>query len=224
MKIREVGLLTHQMKAMKQFYGTSMELKLEDENTSSVSFRVGDSILCLQEASGQENPFYHVALTIPTNKLADAKKWLHDRNVPLLSKDDKDEFYFPYWDATAIYFYDPSGNLMEFIAHHSLDNAVEETFDSGQLLCISEIGLPVDDVPDTINKMNGQYHLVPFAGDGKQFAPIGDAEGMFIVIDKAMPWFPDGRKPGVFATEVKVETGINGSDQFQNGLYSIVSN
>jgi catechol 2,3-dioxygenase-like lactoylglutathione lyase family enzyme len=224
MQIKEVKLFTDQMDAMKQFYGTLLELELLKENTAAVSFRTGDSILSFQQAPGQEKPFYHVAFTIPTNQLAAAKKWVQDRNISLLSKDDKDEFYFPYWDATAFYFYDPSGNLMEFIAHHSLDNAVEETFDSGQLLCISEIGLPVDDVPDIISKMNGQYQLEPFAGDGKRFAPIGNAEGMFIVIDKEMPWFPDGRKPGVFATEVKVETGRTGSISLQNDLYSIESN
>jgi catechol 2,3-dioxygenase-like lactoylglutathione lyase family enzyme len=223
MQIKEVGLLTDHMEAMEKFYGTLLELELLKENTSSISLRTGNSILSFQQAPGQDKPFYHVAFTIPTNQLAAAKKWVQDRNIHLLSKDDKDEFYFPYWDATAFYFYDPSGNLMEFIAHHSLDNAVDEAFDSGQLLCISEIGLPVDDVPDTINTMNGQYQLEPFAGDGKQFAPIGDAEGMFIVIDKEMPWFPDGRTPGVFATEVKVETGRTGSISLQNGLYSIES-
>ncbi|MDM5280244.1 VOC family protein [Paenibacillus silvae] len=224
MRIKEVNLFTDQIEAMKEFYGTLLELALLEESTSSVSFRAGDSILGLQEASGQEKPFYHVAFTIPTNKLAEAKKWIQARNISLLCKDDKDDFYFPYWDATACYFYDPSGNLMELIAHHSLENAVEDAFDSRQLLCISEIGLPVDDVPDTISQMKGQYHLEPFAGDGKQFAPIGDAEGMFIVIDKEKKaWFPDGRMPGVFATEVKVATGQTGSISLQNGLYSIVS-
>ncbi|MDK8193510.1 VOC family protein [Paenibacillus sp. UMB7766-LJ446] len=224
MQIKEVGLLTDQMEAMKQFYGTLLELELLKENTTVVSFRTGGSILSFQQAPEQDKPFYHVAFTIPTNQLAAAKNWVQDRNISLLSKDDKDEFYFPYWDATAFYFYDPSGNLMEFIAHHSLDNAVEETFDSRQLLCISEIGLPVDDVPNTISTMNGQYQLEPFAGDGKQFAPIGDAEGMFIVIDKELPWFPDGRMPGVFATEVKVETGRTGGMRIQNDVYSIISN
>lgn len=224
MQIKEVGLLTDQMEAMKKFYGTLLELELLKENTTVVSFRTGGSILSFQQSPGQDKPFYHMAFTIPTNQLAAAKKWVQDRNISLLSKDDKDEFYFPYWDATAFYFYDPSGNLMEFIAHHSFDNTVDEAFDSGQLLCISEIGLPVDDVPDTINTMNGHYHLEPFAGDGKQFAPIGDAEGMFIVIDKEMPWFPDGRMPGVFATEVKVATGRTGSVSLQNGLYSVDSN
>ncbi|MDT9723312.1 VOC family protein [Paenibacillus sp. ClWae2A] len=223
MKIREVGLLTHQIEAIKDFYGKLLELELVEDGTTFVSFRAGNSVLSFKKAPEQEKPYYHVAFTIPTNKLADAKRWAQDRNIPLLSIDGEDEFYFPYWDATAIYFYDPSGNLMEFIAHHSLDNAVNEAFEAKHLLCISEIGLPVDDVPDTISKMNGLYHLEPFAGDGKQFSPIGDAEGMFIVIDKEMPWFPDGRKPGVFATEAKVETGRTGNISLQNGLYSIDS-
>ncbi|RPK22199.1 hypothetical protein [Paenibacillus xylanexedens] len=46
---------------------------------------------------------------------------------------------------------------------------------------------------------------------------------MFIVIDKQKPWFPDGRMPGVFATEVKVETGLPGSLRIQDDMYSIES-
>lgn len=60
---------------------------------------------------------------------------------------------------------------MEFIAHHSLDNGVDEAFEAKHLLCISEIGLPVDDVPETMNTLNEHYQLEPFAGDGKQFSP-----------------------------------------------------
>lgn len=112
---------------------------------------------------------------------------------------------------------------MEFIAHHSLDNAVDEAFEAKHLLCISEIGLPVDDVPETMSTLNRHYQLEPFAGDGKQFSPTGDAEGLFIVFDKQMPWFPDGRMPGVFATEVKVETGQPGSLRIQDDMYSIES-
>ncbi|PQP84732.1 hypothetical protein C0Q44_09445 [Paenibacillus sp. PCH8] len=223
MKIREVGLLTYEMEALKEFYGTILGMDLVEESKISVSFCAGESILSFKKAPEQEKPFYHVAFTIPTNKLAEAKKWSQDRNIPLLSKDGQDEFYFPYWNATAIYFYDPSGNLMEFIAHHSIDNAVDEAFHVKHLLCISEIGLPVDDVPETMSILNKHYQLEPFAGDGKQFSPTGDAEGMFIVIDRQMPWFPDGRMPGVFATEVTVETVKTGSLRIQDGLYSLVS-
>lgn len=223
MKIREVGLLTHQVEAIKEFYGTLLELDLVEDNATSVTFRAGNSVLSFKKAPEQEKPYYHVAFTIPTNTLADAKRWAQDRNIPLLSKDGQDEFYFPYWDATAFYFYDPSGNLMEFIAHHSLDNAVDEAFEAKHLLCISEIGLPVDDVPEMMNTLNKHYQLEPFAGDGKQFSPTGDAEGMFIVIDKQKPWFPDGRMPGVFATEVKVETRQPGSLRIQDDMYSIES-
>jgi catechol 2,3-dioxygenase-like lactoylglutathione lyase family enzyme len=223
LKIREVGLLTHQIEAIKEFYGKLLEFELVENGTTFVSFHAGDSILSFKKAPEQEKPYYHVALTIPTNKLADAKRWAKDRNISLLSKDGQDEFYFPYWNATAFYFYDPCGNLMEFIAHHSLDNAVDEAFEVKHLLCISEIGLPVDDVPKTISKLNGHYQLEPFAGDRKKFSPTGDAKGMFIVIDKQMPWFPDGRMPGLFATEVKVETAQNGSLRIQDGLYSIES-
>ena len=95
MIIREVGLLTHQVEAIKEFYGTLLELELVEDNATCVSFRAGNSVLSFKKAAEQEKPYYHVAFTIPTNKLADAKRWAQDRNIPLLSKDGQDEYYSP---------------------------------------------------------------------------------------------------------------------------------
>lgn len=222
MRIRQIILHTRQFEAMKSFYGSLLGLETREDNPWNVSFRVGRSTLTLQESSPQENPYYHVAFTIPTNKFADAKQWLKERGITLFSKDGQDEFLFESWNATALYFYDPDENLIEFIAHHTLDNATDEAFGPKHLLWISEIGLPVDDVPEAVGKLAAAFQIDLWGGDGKQFAPLGDAKGLLILVDRRRPWFPDGRTPGVFDTKVSIEAMNSAAALFlQSGLYDV---
>jgi len=224
MKILEVLLYTHQFDAMKAFYRSLLELEILTDQPSRLSFRAGESVLAFRESTAKENPFYHVAFTIPTNKILEAKKWMSERGIPLFVKEGQDEFPFESWNATAFYFYDPDDNLIEFIAHHSLENAASEAFGAQHILRISEIGLPVDDVPEAARKLADAFQLRLWGGDGQQFAPLGDAEGVLIVVDKQRPWFPDGRIPDVFGTQVSIKGGESSGVWLQDELYELRRN
>ncbi|WP_025684845.1 VOC family protein [Paenibacillus maysiensis] len=223
MKITEVLLNTHRLDAMKAFYGSLLGLEVLEENASRLSFRAGESVLAFQEDSNMEDEFYHVAFAIPTNKFIEAKQWVIDRGISLISSTKEDEFLFESWNATALYFYDPDYNLIEFIAHHSLDNAVDEAFGPRALLRISEIGLPVDNVPEFCQTITEVFQLDSWGGAGPQFTPLGDAEGLLIVIDKQRPWFPDDRMPREYNTKVLIKGTYPASLSLQNGLYELKS-
>ncbi|WCM62866.1 VOC family protein [Paenibacillus polymyxa] len=224
MKLKEVLLGTHSFEAIKAFYGSLLDLQVVEESPSRLSFQVGESVLAFQESSHMENEFYHIAVTIPTNKFIEAKQWIIDRGISLISRPQEDEFFFENWNATALYFYDPDHNLVEFIAHHTLNNAVTEAFGPNSLLRISEIGLPVDDVPEVSRIITETFQLDSWGGAGQKFAPLGDVEGSFIVIDKQRLWFPDDRLPAVFNTSVLFEAPCSASLSLHNGLYKLRSN
>ncbi|MGG1618927.1 VOC family protein [Paenibacillus sp. NRS-1782] len=223
MKITEVLLNTHRFDAMKAFYGSLLGLEVMEETASRLSFGAGESVLALQENSLMENEFYHVAFAIPTNKFIEAKQWVIDRGISLISRTGEDEFLFESWNATALYFYDPDHNLIEFIAHHSLDNAVDEAFGPKHLLRISEIGLPVDNVPECCKTITAMFQIDSWGEAGQQFTPLGDAEGLLIVIDKQRPWFPDDRMPCGFNTKIVIKGAGSASLSLQNGLYELRS-
>ena len=224
MKIAEVVLHTQNIHSIKTFYGNLLGLAvLTDQHSSNLSFQAGASILSFSESSSTENSFYHVAFTIPTNMVEAAKVWLNQRGIPLFSKDGQDEFHIEPWNATALYFYDPDDNLIEFIAHHTLDNATTEAFGPSHLLRVSELGLPVHDVPETVEMLTTALQLNLWGGDGQQFAPLGDAEGALIVVDKQRPWFPDGRTAGIFDTNVRIKGSYSTSVLLENNLYRIRS-
>lgn len=205
MRIIEIVLQTNRLDEMKSFYGELLEFPVEKESAESFAVKAGDSKITFQEPSCDLDAFYHFAFMIPSNKLEEAKQWLQNKGIVLYSIDNQDQFFFSDWNATASYFYDPDGNLVEFIAHHSLNNPSEAPFRQNSILQISEIGLPVHNFTEDSKRICEASSQEIWKQQGEQFAAIGDVEGLFIVIDTNRPWFPDSRMPGVFPTQVKIQ-------------------
>lgn len=205
MRIKEIVLETNRLHEMKLFYSELLEFPILEESADSLSVQAGESKMTFQNSSAKLTAYYHFAFTIPDNKSDEAGRWLQHKGISLYSKDDQNQFYFEDWNATASYFYDPQGNLVEFIAHHSLNNSAELPFEQNSILHISEIGLPVHHVAESSKRICEAFSQEVWRGDGKQFAAIGDANGLFIVVDIKRPWFPDARMPHVSPTQVKIQ-------------------
>jgi catechol-2,3-dioxygenase len=148
---------------------------------------------------------YHVAFNVPRNKLPEAKRWLAQR-ATLLWKDGWDEFGFPSWDARAIYVHDPAGNLVELIARQALANEASTPFGTDSLLCISEVGFPVADVATSVAMLTSSLEVEPYDGQSAEFAPLGDEQGLLIVVKEGRPWFPSGIPAGTWPLTVTLRT------------------
>ena len=88
-----------------------------------VTVRVGETILEFREAAG--SPFYHVAFLVPGDRFDAALAWVRE-HVELLPDTETGEpvFDFTNWDAKAVYFHDPSGSIVELIAHRGFGSAL----------------------------------------------------------------------------------------------------
>lgn len=221
MKIIEVSLHTHQFETMKSFYSTQLGLSVLDDQKSGLSLRAGDSILSFQEANLTERPFYHIAFTIPTNKFTEARQWIRERGIPLFDKNGQDEFTFADWNATAFYFYDPDGHLIKFIAHHTFDNGVDESFGSKYLLRISEIGLPVDDVPDAAKKFEMLSILVYGVGTNRNLRQLATRKGCLLLLTSKDPGFRT-KESLLRLSKVSFRSGQSGSLRIQGDLYVLI--
>lgn len=144
MLIREITLHTNLLNELKNFYSDILELGLIHESQYSFTVKTLNSDITFLKSS-LENPFYHFAFNIPENQIKQAKEWALQR-FKLISLNGEDEFDFLSWNAHSIYFYDPAGNILEFIARHNLNNKSDTDFSGKSILNVSEIGLPVDDV------------------------------------------------------------------------------
>jgi catechol 2,3-dioxygenase-like lactoylglutathione lyase family enzyme len=125
--------------------------------------------------------------------VADLEPWKRRLDV-------SEEHDFSSWGgARAVYFRDPEQNLVELIAR---PHAQPE-------LTLAEVGLPVDDVGAVVEALAG-LGLEPYRDWDETFAPLGDDEGLLIVVRVGRDWFPVGVPAGaapIVATIAGVRPG-----------------
>ncbi|GAA0136188.1 hypothetical protein YSY43_30290 [Paenibacillus sp. YSY-4.3] len=215
MRIIELELRTACLSEMKEFYTDQLGLACVGEAEQSVTFMAGETRLTFVREERQGYlPSYHLAMNIPENRILEAKSWLMARGCSVLPaipipgagiQANENIAYFEGTDAHAFYFKDPSGNLIEFIARHRMGNTSEESFDSASILNISEIGLPLrGEVPEVIRCLETRLDVSPYFGDGRMFQMLGDDQGMFILGDLSIGWYPSMEIPEIHPIRVTV--------------------
>ena len=193
---------THCIDDMMKFYRETLELPAAQAG-NALKVTAGETVLEFTPAEAESRPYYHFAFNIPHNTLDAAIKWIQPR-VPLIKRADGSVvFHFPAWDAHAIYFLDPAGNIVEFIARHTLKNdaADAESFGPKDLLCASEIGVVAPDVTQAAEKLGAAAGVERYHGGDEQFAAMGDEHGLFIVVKTGRRWFSSDRHAEVFPAE-----------------------
>jgi catechol-2,3-dioxygenase len=195
MNILYLELSSVDLKAQRDFYANVLELPVTLDS-ANLTVKAGRTDLVFTQAPTEFNGAYHFAFNIPENQFDTAKKWISSR-VPLLRDESgQDEFESKSWNSDSVYFTDAAGNILEFIARHTLKDAVEEAFDSRQILNVSEIGLPSEDVLGLANELCTRLGLSIFMQEpNESFTPVGDDHGLFILPAKDRIWKPDSGVP-----------------------------
>lgn len=218
---RRVLLETPCLSDLADFYGHTLGLEVALQG-SRLRIQAGASQLEFEENSESEAA-YHFAFEIPRNRVQEARDWLAAR-VPILKHDGLDVFRFESWDAEAVYFVDPAGNVGEFIGRQSVSNSAEEPFCPESILAVSELGIPVPNVSAAAETIHQEIGWLPFRPPALDFAAIGDEFGLWIVVSEGRPWFPtESRTARAYPAEVELyasetvdfqvhQTRIHGSD------------
>lgn len=178
---------------IKAFYRDTLNLPIVDERADGLNIQAGGTCIDFRADDSGASPFYHVAFNIPENKLEPAIDWMSHRAPLLKNRQGNHIVYFDWLEAHSIYFYDPAGNLLEFIAHHSLKNEAGGAFNERDILYASEIGLVTEDVPGLGAEIESSIGLTNYAvkrglRSSDEFRPIGDPHGFFIVVKHKRPW------------------------------------
>lgn len=205
-RLARVKLQCHKMDELRRFYGKTLGLPTSDKD-NCYTIKTGPSELEFSPAAPSTEPFYHFAWNIPENQFAEAKKWLSQR-TPLLkdSQTGKDEVYFASWNAHAIYFRDPAGNIGEFIARHTLKNSATTRFSEQSLQCLSEIGMVTRDVKTISSDLSKKLDWPKTSGE---MSFVGDGMGYLIVAPTGRPWLPDRIQKAIAASvDVCVEAKL----------------
>jgi catechol-2,3-dioxygenase len=158
--------------------------------------QAGKTELLFKQAPSDFDGAYHFAFNIPENQFSAAKQWLTSRHSLLQDKSGQEEFKSKTWNSSSIYFLDAGGNVLEFIARHNLKNGVAEDFDSRQILNVSEIGLPAEDVIGFANELGTRLGLSVYRQEpNPTFTPVGDENGLLILPIQDRIWMPDSGVP-----------------------------
>jgi len=152
---------------------------------------------------------YHFAYDIPRNQVGEAHTWLARRTSPL-SRNGNEVFQFESWNAEAMYFVDPAGNIGEFIARKSVANDSSKPFGPESLLAVSELGIPVPDVSIAVAVLRSSIGWKSYREPAPDFAAVGRESGLLILAREGRPWFPtDAIAARAFTAEIEVESSEN---------------
>ena len=208
MKITRLELLIVNLPAQQDFYANLLELPVK-LTSLGLEVNAGDTDILFAQAAPDFDGAYHFAFNIPENQFRTAKDWISSR-VPLLRDENgKDEFESESWNSHSVYFKDAAGNVLEFIARHNLKNPMKDDFDSRQILQVSEIGLPSENVLAFADELCALLNLSVFKQQPNEiFTPIGDDHGLFILPIKDRVWIPNSGVPAkLLPVKVKGEAG-----------------
>lgn len=223
MFINYLELPTLDLRVQKDFYADNLELPVKLA-ASGLMIQAGKTGILFTQAASNFDGAYHFAFNIPENQFHASKEWISHR-VPLLRDESgADEFASESWNSHSVYFKDAAGNVLEFIAHHNLKNAVDGDFDSKQIFQVSEIGLPSEDVLGLANELCTQLNLTVFMQQPNEtFTPVGDDNGLLILPIKNRIWIPNSGVPAKLLP-VKVRGEANGKGWEVRGVpYQIIS-
>lgn len=207
MHIDSLTLFTTDLDVQHTFYTAILGLDVVARTPDSVTFQAGRTLLTFRR---HDDPggFYHFAFDIPRNQVAGAEAWLRQR-VALL-EDSAGTSRFPLsegWNSESLYFEDAAGNILEFIARHDLPNDHTAPFSSVGVLHVSELGIVVPDVPAAVLDLERRFGLLIFNEQSDTFVPVGDQNGLLIVVREGRGWFPTGRPAAHAPFEVTFNCG-----------------
>jgi len=201
MEITHAVLTTRKLEETADYYERVLALHTVRE-PGEVTVAVGSTMLVFQEDTDAAG-FTHLAFTVPTGSFAAARQWLEQRTRLLDLGGDVEFAGPPNWNSHSLYFDGPDGSILELIERRDLANAVDAEFGPEQLLCVSEVGVAVPDVLETVRQLE-PLGVLPYASPpGESFAPVGDVNGLLILVSPGRPWFPTQARPAELA-RVKV--------------------
>lgn len=192
-RIQALRLLTAcPLDEMARFYGRDLGLPVRSVSSESLVVGAGATeITFVHTAEPDLFPFYHFAFNIPENKILSARSWQLERSPLFLTPDNlrdpqfpEDVRHFRSWNAHSVFFWDPAGNVVEYIARHDLDNPAEGPFTSRDILYASEIAFVVEDVPGAASRLETTLSLPQYQSASEVFHATGDETGLLLLFKR----------------------------------------
>ncbi len=208
MKMFELRLKMADLTEARIFYHDVLKLPVLEETADLLVLHAGSTRLVFEREAGWQGK-YHFAFDVPENQIEEATAWITGK-AKLATLNGQTIFNSSNrWNAQMVYFYDPAGNILEYIARHNKPNASTEAFSERSILSISEIGLATGDVKQTVKWLCDTLGVSVYDGAGSDsFSAVGDELGLFIVVREGRNWYPEtGIPAGLHPVDVTLIDG-----------------
>jgi catechol 2,3-dioxygenase-like lactoylglutathione lyase family enzyme len=198
-RILDLTLASRDLAAQSAFWGETLGMPVREGAGGACEVPLRASTVRFEQAPPGLDPRYHFAINVPRGSIATAAEWIKDRHELLTFHGDHDEeegATVVHFDrgASALYFLDGGGNVVELIDNNHLTNDSNAPFGPGSLLEIAEIGLATADTDATGAAIQGVLSAGVLWGgqDGSLLTAIGDDRGVVIVAPTGRGWIPVG--------------------------------
>ena len=169
-----------------------------EEADNGASVRLGESTLRFTDAD--TTPPAHLAVRLLLDGTA-AVDWLAER-ATILPVDGESSRRFAFLDATAVYFQDGEGNVLEGLCY---DGDRRPTAESATVVDgLTEVGLPARDPLALVEWLETTVGLSAWGTPSDTFAWVGDRHARFVVIPAGREWYPTDRAADIAPISVTV--------------------
>jgi catechol 2,3-dioxygenase-like lactoylglutathione lyase family enzyme len=204
MIFEQIHLDTGPLESMREFYENTLGFPLLETGPNHFTLQAGHTTLTFHRV--ESRPYYHFAFNIPSFSIRQALDWLRAR-VEILDFRGADIVDFSAWNAEAVYFYDPAGNILEFIARKNLNVGMDGDFGIDKVLSVSELGWSSHDIRGFRRQVLSGIGTQEYDGEDPKFFAIGKETGLFIMVNPEIKdWIPRADPAVVVPFRCRVRT------------------
>jgi catechol 2,3-dioxygenase-like lactoylglutathione lyase family enzyme len=213
------------LESLVRFYGDDLQLNIEHRSAEGFVFGLGETKIEFVARPGE--PFYHFAALVPGNRFDQALDWIRGQAI-VLPDPASGEMRIDYdnWAASACYFHDPAGNIVELIAHRGFEESDSDgDFLSREIIGLSELGL-VGDPREMAYRLANGLNLNLWDGVldvANRLAFVGERARSLILSRPGRGWRPTGRPAELHPLEVVLTGTSTGEVELESSLYRISS-
>jgi catechol 2,3-dioxygenase-like lactoylglutathione lyase family enzyme len=199
MRIHQLTITSRDLAAQAAFWGDTLSLPVRSYGESVLEVRLQSSTIRFEQVLPGTDPRYHFAINVPPRTIVEAAAWITERHQLLAFHGDPDEeegatIVHTDRGASALYFLDAAGNVVELISNAHLDSVADTPFGADSLLEIAEIGVATADIHATRSAIQKTFGTGILWGgrEGSLLTAIGDDHGVVIVAPIGRGWIPIG--------------------------------
>nr|ADK47414.1 toxoflavin degrading enzyme [Paenibacillus polymyxa] len=207
--IKQLTLYTAELDRMLAFYTNMLGAQHVHEQADAFTIQLGVSQIQFRAAADGTKPFYHIAINIAANHFQEGKAWLSGFGE-LLTENDEDQAYFPFFNAYSCYVEDPSGNIIELISRQQAAPVLDKPFSADQLLSIGEINITTSDVEQAATRLKQAelpVKLDQIEPAGLNF--IGDQDLFLLLGPPGRRWLFSERVAVIYPLQMELDNGVS---------------